>query len=350
MNGYERIAAALRGERPDRVPVMLHNFMMAAREAGVTMRSFREDPARMAGAFVQAVETYGYDGILVDLDTATLAGALGVPVELPEDAPALVHGARLRCLAEVDELEPPDVARDPRLQVWLEAVRLLVRHLGREVFVRGNCDQAPFSLASMVRGAADWMMDLMDEGNRERAERLLDHCASAGLQFVRLMAQTGAHMVSGGDSPAGPDLVSPRLYERFALPWEKRLVDEAHGLGLPYALHICGRTDRILDGMLATGADALELDYKTDARLAHDRMKDRAVFVGNLDPSGVLALGTPGLVEERTRELVAVFEDTPRFVLNAGCAMPATTPPENLRAMIRAAREDGPSRGNRGGS
>ena len=107
------------------------------------------------------------------------------------------------------------------------------------------------------------------------------------------MAATGAHMVSNGDSPAGPDLVSPRIYREFALPWEKHLADEAHRLGLPYALHICGRTDRILDDMLATGADALELDYKTDARLAHDRMKDRAVFIGNLDPSGVLALGTP---------------------------------------------------------
>ena len=71
-----------------------------------------------------------------------------------------------------------------------------VRHFGREVFVRGNCDQAPFSLASMMRGAADWMMDLMDEGSRERAERLLDHCAEAGQQFIRLMAATGAHMVS----------------------------------------------------------------------------------------------------------------------------------------------------------
>ena len=112
MNGYERITAALRGERPDRVPVMLHNFMMAAREAGVTMQAFREDPRRMADVFIQAVETYGYDGVLVDLDTATLAGALGVPVELPEDEPALCHGARLASLAEVDDLEPPDVARD----------------------------------------------------------------------------------------------------------------------------------------------------------------------------------------------------------------------------------------------
>ena len=73
-------------------------------------------------------------------------------------------------------------------------------------------------------------------------------------------------------------------------------------------------------------------------RLAHDRLKDRATFIGNLDPSGVLALGTPALVVARTRELCAVFADTPRFVLNAGCAIPASTPAENVRAMLRAAR------------
>jgi MtaA/CmuA family methyltransferase len=338
MNGYQRIDAALRGERPDRVPVMLHNFMMAAREAGHTMKAFREDPSKLAGSFIRSVETYGHDGVVIDVDTATLAGALGVPLELPEDEPALCRGARLALLEEVDDLEPPDVGRCARVQVWLEAVAILVRHFGREVHVRGNCDQAPFSLASMMRGAATWMMDLMDEVNRERVERLLDHCAEAGLQFIRLMAATGAHMVSNGDSPAGPDLVSPRLHRTFALPWEKRLVDEAHRLGLPYALHICGRTDRILDGMLETGADALDLDSKTDMRLAHERMRDRAALIGNLDPSGVLALGTPALVEEKTRELVATFADTPRLVVNAGCAIPATTPPENLRAMIRAAR------------
>jgi uroporphyrinogen decarboxylase len=67
-------------------------------------------------------------------------------------------------------------------------------------------------------------------------------------------------------------------------------------------------------------------------------MKNRAVFVGNIDPSGVLALGTPALVEERTRELLTVFIDNPRFVLNAGCAIPPMTPPENLRTMIHTAR------------
>lgn len=339
MNGYQRIRAAIDGVWPDRPPVMLHNFMMAAREAGISMAQFRRDPRALARAFIESAERYEVDGILVDVDTATLAGALGVPVDLPDDAPARCAGARLASLDEVAGLEAPRVGDYWGVQVWLEGVRLLRAHFRDELFLRGNCDQAPYALASAMRTPEAWMMDLMDPASQEAARRLLDYCAEATSQFVTLMAAAGAHMVSNGDSPAGPELVSPRIYREFALPYEKRIVELAHRLSLPYFLHICGKTDRILEDMLETGADGLELDYKTDARLAHDLMKDRAVFIGNLDPSGVLALGTPALVEAKTRELVALFRDTPRFILNAGCAIPATTPEENIRAMIRASRQ-----------
>lgn len=338
MTGRQRIAAALAGEWPDRVPVMLHNFLMAAREAGVPHRQFRSDPSAVAASFIRAVETYGYDGIVVDVDTATLADALGVPVWLPDDEPAHCVGARLHELAEVYDLPLPDVGRHPRVQVWLEAVRLLRAHFGEEICIRGNCDQAPFSLAGLMRGQADWLMDLLEPDRHQAARALLDYCERTVVQFMRLMTAAGADMVSNGDSPAGPDVVSPAMYARFAQPYESRLVEEAHRLGLPYALHICGDTTRILEGMLATGADALELDHKTDLAAAHSAMKGRATFIGNIDPSSVLALGSPAEVEHATRRVVEIFTDTPRFILNAGCAIPAETPPENLRAMIRAAR------------
>jgi len=338
MNGHERIRAALGGGRPDRVPVMLHNFLMAAREAGFSQRRFREDPAAIAGSFIRAVETYDYDGILVDVDTVTMAEALGVVIDHPEDQPARWAGARIGSLAEVKDLPPPAIGSHPRIQVWLEAVRRLKAHFRDEMFVRGNCDQAGFSLAGMMRGPADWMMDLVDERNREAAHALLSYCTDAAVSFIRLMARTGADMVSNGDSPAGPDLISPAMYAEFAQPYERRLADEAHALGLPYALHICGNTTRILEGMVATGADALELDYKTDARAARDALKGRAAFIGNVDPSAVLALGTPALVEARTRELLEIFAGVPGFILNAGCAIPAETPSANLRAMIAASR------------
>jgi uroporphyrinogen decarboxylase len=339
MNGHERVRAAVRGGHPDATPVMLHNFMMAAAESGISMRRYREEPGEIARCFVESIETYGYDGIVVDIDTATLAGALGVPVALPEDEPAVCTGPRLQSLREVSELPGANIAADPRVQVWLEAARLLKRYFVDEVYIRGNCDQCPFSLAASMRGSADWMMDIMDPANAEDAHRLLEYCCDATTQFIRLMAGTGAHMVSNGDSPAGPSVVSPRIYRAFALPYERRVAEAAHAAGLPYALHICGKTEPILADMISTGADALELDYKTDARIARDMMAGRAVFIGNLDPTGVLAMGSCRLVEEKTRELLGVFENVSGFILNAGCAIPSNTPPANMRAMIRVARE-----------
>jgi len=338
MNGYQRVMAALQGKEPDTTPVMLHNFMMAAREAGLTMEQFRNDPHQMARAFIESVEKYEFDGIMIDVDTVTLAGAAGVPVNFPVDQPAQAIGARIQSLDEVRDLSPVDIGTYRGVQVWLEATSIIRRHFGTDIFVRGNCDQSPFTLASLIRGLEPWMLDLADNDNHELVHQLLEYSTGITLQFIRLMSETGAHMTSNGDSVAGPELISPAMFRTFALPYEKKIVECSHSLGLPYFLHICGNTSRIIDEMLESGSDGLELDYRTDAAMAHDNMRDRAVFIGNIDPSGVLALGTPQLVEEKTRELLTIFADTPRFILNAGCAIPPITPPENLRAMINTAR------------
>lgn len=339
MNGCERVRAVLAGAPLDAPPVMLHNFMLAAAECGVPMSVYRRDPAQIARCFIESVERYRYDAIVMDVDTATLAGALGVPVLDPDDEPAICRGARLYSLAEARGLEPVDLASNGRVQVWLEAVRLLRRHFGDEIYIRGNCDQCPFALASLVRGAAAWMMELLEPACEADALHLLDYCAGVTIQFIGLMAAAGAHMVSNGDSAAGPSLISPQLYRRFAQPYEKRVVEASHRLGLPYTLHICGKTEPILEAMAATGADALELDSLTDAARSRDALAGRATFIGNLDPTAVLAHGTPAEVEAATRALLRVFARSRRFVLNAGCAIAASTPSANIHAMIRAARQ-----------
>jgi uroporphyrinogen decarboxylase len=337
MNGHERIRAALEGRRPDVTPVMLHNFMMAAAESGVAMSRYRKDPAEAARCHIEAVEKYAYDGIVIDIDTATLAGAVGAPVAFPDDEPALCKGPALASLEQARDLAPPDIDGYWGVQAWLETTRRVKDYFGDQAYVRGNCDQCPFSLAASIRGAAGWMLDLMDPEKEEDAHRLLRYATSATARFVELMAGAGADMTSNGDSPAGPSVVSPAIYRKFALPYEGLVAETAHRLGRPYLLHICGKTEPILEDMVASGADALELDAKTGVLRARDALRGRATFVGNLDPT-LLAMGTPAAVEKQTRELLAAFGGEPRFILNAGCAIPATTPPENLRAMIRTAR------------
>ncbi len=336
MNGYQRIESALKGVRPDSIPIMLHNFLMAAAEAGFSQAEYRSDPQKIAESFIKAIETYEYDGILIDVDTVTLADAVGVPVDFPENEPARSHKGMLKHIADVGQLASVDLENHKRVMVLLESVRLLKDHFKNEIYIRGNCDQAPFSLASSMRTPQNWMMDLIDSPGY--VIDLLEYCTKISCQMIKLMVQTGADMVSNGDSPAGPSMISPNMYREFALPYEKRCVDEAHRGGVPYALHICGDTTLILEDMLKTGTDAVELDYLTDIEKVKSTCQDKVCFIGNIDPSGVLALGTVEDVKRKTEELISVYRDSPRFILNAGCAIPRTTPSENLFAMIDTAR------------
>jgi len=337
MNGFERIDSALKGSKPDRVPVMLHNFMMAAREHRVTMDQYRNSPAVIADCFISSVEKYEYDGIVVDIDTVTLAGAVGVPVDFPVNDPARTHSGNLISLEDVQHLKPVRVEDYKYIRIWLEAVMKLSDYFKNEIYIRGNCDQAPFSLASMMRGIQNWMTDLM-MGKEEQIFELLDYCTDATSQFIKLMSQTGCHMVSNGDSPAGPELISAGMYRKYALPFERVIAEKAHEAGMAYTLHICGNTDDILEYMLMTGADAIELDYKTDISKIFRYFHNKTTFIGNIDPANVLALGTPDLVKEKTLELLELYKDSSRFILNAGCAIPPETPPENLKMMIGTAR------------
>lgn len=337
MNGYERMVAAYKGQPTDKIPVMLHNFMMAAHECGITMGQYREDPKLIARTFIHTVEKYGVDAVLVDLDTVTLAGALGVPVDFPPHEPARSPGGCLASFEDMAGLKPINLLNYKYIEIWLESVRLLREHFGNEVMVRGNCDQAPFSLAGMMRGMDNWMTDFYLAEPQQITE-LLDYCCQATTQFVKLMAEAGAHSVSNGDSPAGPDLTPPELYAQYAFPYEKRVVEAAHSAGVFYTLHVCGNTDLILEKMIETGADAVEIDYKTDTKKAFEITRDRVTFTGNIDPSGVLALGTADMVRQKTLELLDIFSKTNKFILNSGCAIPTNTPEINIRTMIETAR------------
>lgn len=332
MTGHQRITLALKGEWPDKRPIMLHNFMMAAYEAGISMKEYRSNPEKAAQAHIEAVEKYDLDGVLIDFDTATLAAAVGVHVEDPVNEPSHCSCVLLESLKNINELKSIDISTNERVQIWLETSKLVKKYFGDEIFVRGNCDQAPFSLASMIRSSENWMLDLLlDE---ESSFKLLEYCTDISRQFISLMAETGVDMVSSGDSPAGPDMISPEMYCKYALPYEKKIVKFAHELNLPYTLHICGNTDTILNDMVQTGADAFELDYKTNINKIHEICKNRIPFLGNIDPSGIIALGKADQVEEKARELLFIYKDTPRFIMNAGCAIPPMTLAENIERLV----------------
>ncbi|MDR0703527.1 MAG: uroporphyrinogen decarboxylase family protein [Planctomycetaceae bacterium] len=338
MNGFERIRNVLDGKAADVVPVMLHNFMSAARGVGMTMRQFRSKPENISRAFVEASLRYGLDGILTDVDTALEAYALGAETIFEEDMPAKVVAPISNQIEEViGKIDTEKLERNERIQIYLDAIRMIRETVGGELFIRGNADQGAFSLAAAVYGISNMMLDLAMPEKEESILRLIERCYAVNLLFHKLVKEAGADMTSFGDSVGSPDLISPKMYQKFVLPFQKKLVADLTQSGIRTVCHICGKTDRILEPMSECGFAGVEIDYKTNVVTVQKTMYGKSVVFGIIDPSGVFCFGNETTVRETTQKVLDVFQGC-GLVLGSGCALPAETPPENIKTFVNTVR------------
>jgi uroporphyrinogen-III decarboxylase len=148
-------------------------------------------------------------------------------------------------------------------------------------------------------------------------------------------------MTSIGESIAGPDVCSPAVYRAVAWPADRRLAQRLAADGIRLACHICGNATPIVADMVATGAAVLELDYKCDLAAVKAGTDGQTTVLGVIDPSGIVARGTPQAVAEATREELAVLAPGGGLILGPGCALPPETPAENIEALVAAAQRWG---------
>jgi len=335
MTSRERTLAAIAGQPHDRVPVAQHNFPFCVRQAGITMDQYRGDPKLAAKVLADAAFTFGYDCIIIDFDTCTLAEALGAELEFPPDGMATVKTPPLESVAQMADLPMPDPTKDGRMPLWLETTRELRSIVGNEKAIMARADQGPFGLLFQLRGHENFMMDILDE-DEAQLKQALSKCASIGVEFAKAQLDAGADITSIGDSASGESLISPRHYAELAQPYQKAY-KQALGEGL-LSLHICGKTNSIIERMVQTGCDVLELDHENDLALSLETVRSRATIFGNIDPSSVLSQGSEDDVLRACRKVLEVA--VPRyskFVLCPGCVANADVPPENIAAMTKAA-------------
>ena len=341
MNSLERCMAVLNGETPDRLPIVPQCFMLAVETAGLKISDVNRNGRKMAQAHIISQEKYGYDGCVIDFDDATIAEAVGAKVIYREDEPAIVDEEQpvLKDLRDVYDMPIPDPASSGRLNEWLEATRTLSEAIGDHVFIMGRADQGPFSIACLLRGTTQFMMDLLTE-DKQLIDDVLEYCRKISVVFAKAQKDAGAHVTSIGDAFAGPNLISPDMYRQFALIPEQKLAKEVQDYGIPFSIHICGNTNGIIQDMGTTGAKILEVDWMLDIKEARRLVPEDTVLMGNIDPSSPLVIGTPSDVDAAVKRLIEATKGK-RHIISSGCAMGRNTPPENFKAFIEAAHRYG---------
>ena len=339
LTSLERVMTVLSGGIPDRVPTDLHNFLPAAKAAGMRLSECLRSGELMAESQVLAWRRFRHDMLLIENGTAALAAAMGCGVVYPDDTAPLAVEPALRDLHDIDKLHLPDPERDFPLSEVLKAVTILRRELGDRVFVMGRADQGPMSLAAMLRGHSEFFLDIADEANAPLVGRLMDICAQAGLRYARALQAAGAHGTSLGE--LGSDTISPAMYRKFTVPRLKMFYGALREARFPASLHQCGNTASVLGDMVACGAAILELDPSTDLWTAKRATQGRAAVLGMVDPANVLERGTPETVTAKSREAIEVLASGGGFILGPGCALTPETPEENVAALLEAAEKFG---------
>jgi uroporphyrinogen decarboxylase len=341
LTSVERVDIVLRGGIPDRVPIALHNFIVTARASGLPYPEYFQSGEAMAEGHIKAWREFGQDVLVLENGTAALAQACGCQVEyLPDSAPVTV-GPAIRDLDEVDKLVLPDPYTTHPLVENLKMTRLVVRETAQQAFVMGRADQGPFSLASLLLGIQPFLMALSDPAQKEKLHRLLEFTLDVVHRYAIAQMEQGAHITSIGESLAGPDVCSPKMYKEFEWGYAKRLVERLQEKNIRLAYHICGNATRIVNDMTATGAAILELDYKCDLPKIKAATLGKTTILGVIDPSGILDHSTPQQIAAKAREELTILAPGGGLIMSPGCAMPHHTSVENIHALIETTHRYG---------
>lgn len=344
MNARQRVVSALRLQRPDRIPVAVHDFLVCAR---LLNRSFAD--VFRSGELIAASQRLGAqlfepDMLLVETGVACLAESCGCAVEYPADKAPWVTTPIFKGRSPADiaralpDLALPDPAENAPMAVMVEAVHILAQDNPRELFIMGRADQGPFSLACELRGMDEFLFDLAT--GEAYIPDLLQYTSAVYRTYAQALLDAGADGTSMGESVAGPDVVSPTMFRKYAFEHERTVIAALNGRGHPVALHICGCADAILDDMIATGAGILEIDEKTDLGAALRKADGKTCLLGTLSPR-IIQEASHDVICDRTSDMIAEIKGCYGFIVSSGCALPAETPLENIQCFVEAAKRCG---------
>jgi MtaA/CmuA family methyltransferase len=337
MTSLERVKAVLSGAIPDRVPVCLLSFQNAARLAGYGIDEYCLDGGKMAEAQLGYWDTFQHDIIDIENGVAAMAEAVGCEVEYRSDAPPWVVRPALASLAEVGSLPDVDLIKSLGLSALLEATGIVAGAVGDRVCVRGESDQGAFNLAAEILGMERFLLALTDPEPADGLHRLLSYASAQVEKLARAQIAAGSHYTLIGESTAGPDVCSPAMYRRYALPYERQLVHRLRSQGVEVGIHMCGNATRIIGDMVGTSALYFELDYKIDRTVVRQATAGSVTIFGTVDPGDLLPHGTPGDVTAAARADIRTLGQNGRYVLAPGCTLPSDTPIENVEALVTAA-------------
>ena len=330
-SSYNLMMSALydgrKGERPpvgNPTSIVCHDLMDAA---GVSFPEAHLDAQAMADLALAGHEIVGFDAVMPEYSVVQEAAALGAEVDwghrnLMPDCKSFPH-------EDFSDIEiPENFLEKPSMKVVLDALSILRREVGGRVAVIGKA-MGPWTLSFHMAGTQNFLLHI-GLGELGKVRKMLEQLVPAAIASINAQFKAGADIVCFGDHVTG-SLVSAKTYEEILLPIHKEMIREIDG---PLILHVCGNCRDRIELFADAGFEAYHFEWQVDPVFAVQKVGHRMSLAGCVNNPEVLLRGTP---EDAYRQARAAI-DAGVNIICPECAIPLTTPMENLKAIVEAAK------------
>lgn len=200
-----------------------------------------------------------------------------------------------------------------------------------------NAD-GPFTLAAEVRGFEQIYYDTYE--HPVFLKKLLEIITKKEIQWLEFARKENND--ENGILWLADDVaqnLSAELYEEFALPYEKKIIEN---FGAYTAFHMCGKCDHLLNYLV----NELQINefngfgFPVSREKVAEAMGGKVVLVGNINPTNILQ-GTPDSVMKETKSTIELFGPYGGYIVQDGNEIPPNSPIGNINAMFKAAEKYG---------
>ena len=342
MTSKERIRAAIAHQPVDRIPMMiLLGESWLIERKGISFKDLREMDDLGAQMIVDAYDEIECDNVTTGLGCwIGWLEALGCPVEIEKIGAPIEVKACFTDIAEFVETLDHSKIRErlessELIQKIMKQTRLIKEKVGDSKYVCGQM-VAPFSACSMMADVK-YFMTLVGKKN-PHLPKLLDYMADVCACLGNMYIENGADMVQIPDPCASGDMISPKTYAMYAAPAQKRMFDQFKGHDNTM-LHICGKAGMRIPSVIEVGFGSFSVDSPVQLKEALEQAGGKLTMVGNFNPNEALRLGTPEDVYALAYANAEIAGLNGGYIMMPGCDLAATTPVENIKAMVRASKD-----------
>lgn len=351
----KRIKTAVALEKPDRVPVVPMADSFCARHLGVKMSEFCTIPELSNDTILKSMTSLGeVDGLQHVVFDANLLSTiwlskLKIPGrDLPDDELWQIDEQELMKVEDYDYIIDQGYNKfledfylnrlddlSGKLQKFNEyfpkalkkAEEMGIVPLSPAIFT------PPFDTFGGARSMTAFIKDLFRIPDKVEAamDVAIKDIIENTRQFCRAIKPVGIWV---GGWRSASEFLSPRLWQRFVLPYYKQLVEAVVDEDVIPVLHFDSNWTRDLEHLrvLPKGKCIFSPDGMTDIFKAKEILGDHMCIMGDVPPS-MLSLGTPDEVHEYCQRLIKNIGPA-GFIMDQGCDTPPNAKPENVKAMI----------------